>query len=355
MHPTARRTFHSLLLLALGLGILAATVHFYGIERVSAQLAAADHRLLGWAALVFFSQFFTMGLRWWLTMRLLGHNVRAIPLFRANAASNFVNFFAPGHFGEPIVSAWLDRSGRAPGVHAFSALIGSKVLATILSFALLVACIPLLASRTDASWLMQVGGVAAALGFGTLVALLVLLRPAVAAGAASLMGSLVRGTIGRLRPAFGNNLAGTLESLVLQVRDSLALFGKHPWALLGSAAISAAKVALQVLFVILLFAAFGQDLTVAGSTFLVTVDVLQNAVSIWIPANLGVQEALLVAAAAGGLAIDGSVAASAALAHKAILLTHVILGGLIFVILGAVDHGRVDAPGEASRNKTSLT
>jgi uncharacterized protein (TIRG00374 family) len=337
MRHAARRTVQSFLLLAFGLAVLATTVHLFGTERVAERLATADRSLLAWAAVVFFSQFFTMGLRWWLTMRLLGHEVRILPLFRANAASNFVNFFAPGHFGEPMIAAWLERSGRAPGVHAFSALIGSKVLATILSFALLVACIPLLASRTEASWLIQVAGTAVALGLGTCVALLILLRPAVAAQCASLLGRLVRGSVGRLKPELGERLASTLESLARQVRDSLALFGKHPRALVGSAAISTVKVALQVLFVVLLFAAFGQDLTVAGATFLVTVDVLQNAISIWIPANLGVQEALLVAAAAGGLSIDGSIAASAAIAHKAILLVHVALGGIAFLVLGWFD------------------
>ena len=66
-------------------------------------------------------------------------------------------------------------------------------------------------------------------------------------------------------------------------------------------------------------------------------DVLQNILSIWIPANMGVQEAVLTAAAARGLAIDPAVAASASIAHKLILIAHVALGGLPFMALGVLD------------------
>ncbi|MCO4771444.1 MAG: flippase-like domain-containing protein [Deltaproteobacteria bacterium] len=334
MRPALRRALTTLALLALGLALLAGTVAVFGTEEVAETLAGADRRLLGMAALVFFTQFFTMGFRWWLTLRLLGVKVRVIPLFRANAASNFVNFFAPGHFGEPLMATWLGQSGRAPGVVAFSALIGSKVVATILSFAVLVACIPLLAARAEASWLFQVAATAVAIVLGTVVALVILLRPAVAAWGAALAGRSIRAVVGFAKPELGDKLAGSVSSLLLKVRDALATFASHPKAMLGSAVVSAVKISLQIVFVVLLFGAFDTDLTVAGATFLVTVDVLQNAISIWIPANLGVQEAMLTAAAAGGLAIDGSIAASAAVAHKAILLIHVGLGGVAFVVLG---------------------
>jgi len=337
MSPLTRRALQFALLLALGVALLVVTVRMFGTDQVMQELAGADRALLGWAALLFFSQFFTMGLRWWITLRLLGHPVRAISLFRANAASNFVNFFAPGHFGEPLISAWLAKSGRAPGVEAFSALVGSKVLATILSFSLLVACVPLLMARTEASWLAQVAGTAVAIAIGTIIALAILLRPHVAAWGAALAGRWVGGAIAVLRPSLGERVRIRLESLLLGVRDTLATFATRPAALLGSAAVSALKIATQIGFVTVLFAAFGTELTVGGATFLVTVDVLQNAVSIWIPANLGVQEAILTAAAAGGLAVDGSVAASAAIAHKVILVVHVGLGGLAFLVLGLFD------------------
>lgn len=322
----------------MGLGLLAATVSAFGTEEVLGRLEAADRRLLGWAALVFFSQFFTMGFRWWFTLYLLGHRVPVIPLLRANAASNFVNFFAPGHFGEPLMATWLGRSGRAPGVEAFSALIGSKVVATILSFAVLVGCIPLLLARTQASWLLQIAGTAVAIALGTIVAFTILLQPSIAAWGAGLAGRIMRSLLGAVRPELGERAGTFAEGTLLEVRDTLATFATQPKALLGSAAVSSVKIALQIVFVILLFAAFEQDLTVAGATFLVTVDVLQNAISIWIPANLGVQEAMLTAAAAGGLTIAGSIAVSAAVAHKAILLAHVGLGGVAFVVLGWVEN-----------------
>ncbi len=318
--PTLRRVLQAALLLGFGGVVLASVVQFFGAAEVAQRLRDADRGLLALAAAVFFTQFFTMGLRWWVTLRLLGHDVAAIPLFRANAAANFVNFFAPGHFGEPLLATWLARTGRAPGVEAFSALVGSKVVATILSFCLLVACVPLLVTAAEASWLSQVAGAAGALAVRT-----------------------VGASVGLVRPALASRVAGSTEALVLGVRDGLAHFGSRPVALLGSAALSATKVASQIGFVTLLYRAFGQEVTVAGAAFLVTVNVLQNAISIWIPANLGVQEALLVAAAAGGLAIDGSVAASAALAQKAILIVHVLLGAAAFVVLGWFDR-----PGSAA-------
>jgi uncharacterized protein (TIRG00374 family) len=341
--PTLRRVLQAALLLGFGGVVLASVVQFFGAAEVAQRLRDADRGLLALAAAVFFTQFFTMGLRWWVTLRLLGHDVAAIPLFRANAAANFVNFFAPGHFGEPLLATWLARTGRAPGVEAFSALVGSKVVATILSFCLLVACVPLLVTAAEASWLSQVAGAAGALAVGTVGAWIVLLRPSVASAGAALLARTVGASVGLVRPALASRVAGSTEALVLGVRDGLAHFGSRPVALLGSAALSATKVASQIGFVTLLYRAFGQEVTVAGAAFLVTVNVLQNAISIWIPANLGVQEALLVAAAAGGLAIDGSVAASAALAQKAILIVHVLLGAAAFVVLGWFDR-----PGSAA-------
>ena len=224
---TLTRALQSLGLLAFGLLLVGLVLRHVGTESVAAQLRGADRALLGYAALIFFTQFFTMGFRWWLAMRMLGHSPRLIPIFRANAGSNFINFFAPGHFGEPAMAWWLAKGDEAP-----------------------------------------------------------------------------------------------------------------PAALLATAAVSALKIGLQIGFVVLLYAAFDQRLTVAGSTFLVTVDVLQNILSIWIPANMGVQEAVLTAAAAGGLAIDPAVAASATVTHKLILIVHVALGGLAFVALGVVDRRR---------------
>lgn len=344
MLPPARRALQTVLLLLVGVVVLAVTVSFFGTEEVLRQLRSADRGLLGWAALVFFSQFFTMGLRWWLTLRLLGHEVSLISILRANSASNFINFFAPGHFGEPAMAAWLGRTGRVDGVEAFSALVGAKVLATIMSFMVLIACVPLLYARTSSSWLLQVGGTAVALGLGAVIALVILLRPAVASWGAQLAARASRAALGTLRPELGARAAESIEAILLRVRDGLATFATHPTALLGAAAVSAVKVASQILFVSLLFRAFGHELTVAGATFLVTVDVLQNAVSIWIPANLGVQEALITAAATGGLDVLGPLAASAALAQKGILLVHIGLGGLAFLLLRWIEPAPPDPP-----------
>lgn len=334
---TRTRVLQSLGLLAVGLALLALVLRQVGTDAVVAELRGADITLLTWAALVFFTQFFTMGLRWWVAMRMLGHSTRLIPIFRANSGSNFINFFAPGHFGEPVMSWWLARSKEAPGVEAFTILVGCKVVATILSFAVLLACLPFLAAGSDSPWLLQVGATAGAIILATVVTFAVLLRPAIATWGAGVAERLIAGTLGRLRPDAGQRAGSAVAGLILRVRDTLALFASRPAAMLATAGISAVKIGFQIGFVVLLYAAFDQRLTVAGSTFLVTVDVLQNILSIWIPANMGVQEAVLTAAAAGGLSIDPAVAASATIAHKLILIAHVALGGLAFVLLGLVD------------------
>ena len=336
----SKRALQSLGLLGVGLLLLALVLRQVGVDAVLAELRTADRRLLGYAALVFFTQFVTMGLRWWVAMRLLGHQTRLIPILRANGGSNFINFFAPGHFGEPVMSWWLARSSAAPGVEAFTVLVACKVVATLLSFAVLIACLPFLATGAETPWLTQVGVTAAAIGVATAVALAILLRPAIADWGARLARRVVAATVGRVRPAASERAADAAAAMILRVRDTLALFATRPAALVATAGISAVKIAGQIVFVMLLYAAFAQPVTVAGSTFLVTVDVLQNILSIWIPANMGVQEALLTAAASGGLAIDPAVAASATIAHKAILIVHVTLGGLLFLALGLVDRRR---------------
>lgn len=344
-----RRAVQGVLLFLLGATLLWVLVRLFGEEQVRDELARADRRLLAWAAVVFFTQFLTMGLRWWATLRLMGHEASAISMLRGNALSNLVNFLAPGHFGEPLVAAWIQRSGRADGVPAFAALVGSKVLATILSFAVLLACIPLLLTRGTTTWLVQVGITAGAIVVASIVAISLALSPRVASWGAGLVGRWTAGGVGLLSADSAERAGRTAEALVLGVRDSLANLGTRPAALFASAGISALKIASQIGFVLLLYGAFGADLTVAGATFLVTVDVLQNAVSIWIPANLGVQEAILTAAAAGGLAVDGAVAASAAIAHKAILIVHVAMGGVLFVLLGPLDRSRPEGATPRSR------
>lgn len=324
-------------LLVVGLVLFAAVLHHVGLDAVVSELRGANRALLMVAALVFFTQFFTMGFRWWLAMRMLGHETRLIPILRANSGSNFINFFAPGHFGEPAMALWLARSNKAPGVEAFTVLVGCKIVATILSFAVLLACLPFLTARSESPWLMQVGVTVASVILATALALTLLLRPGISTWAATLTGRVVRGSLGRLRPDLGERLAGALGGALLRTRDTLALFVSRPAALLATAAVSAVKIGLQIVFVVLLYAAFGQQLSVSGATFLVTVDVLQNLVSIWIPANMGVQEAVLIAAAAGGLSIEPAVAASATIAHKLILIAHVGLGGIAFLLLGALD------------------
>ena len=129
----------SALLVAAGLGVLGALVAVYGRGEVLDALLEADRPLLAAALAVFCLQLPLLALRWWWVLRLLGVRVRFADILAAQSGAAVTNFVAPGHFGEALLSAWLDRTGRAPGVEAFTALLACKALTLLVSLAMLAA------------------------------------------------------------------------------------------------------------------------------------------------------------------------------------------------------------------------
>ncbi len=294
---------------ALGIALLVLLVRLVGAEDVGAALAAADPVRLALAFLLISTMTVTMGLRWWVAHRLLGHRGRLLSLIRANCASNVVNFVAPGHFGEPMLAAWLGRSGRAPGVEAFTVLVACKALGTLLNGVVLLVCVPLLLWETrpdDARSIVLVTAVSIAVA---LAGLAVLTHPRWA----------------RIHP------------FVARFRDTLALFATSPRAVLAVAGLGLVKLVTVVWAVALVYAALGAPLTPVSATFLMSADALGNLVSIWIPGNLGVQEAIHSGAAVQGVGVDGPTAVAASLAFKILQALHIAVGGLLFVALGRWD------------------
>ncbi len=316
MSRRARVLVHSTLGLAAGAGLVVAVVAWAGREQVLSTLRSGDPLLLLLAFLLFTTQTLTMPLRWWLALRMLGHPARFVSILRANAASNVINFFAPGHFGEPLVSAWLARAGRAAGVESFSVLVASKAVATLLNLVVLLVCLPLLAAAEWRGPLARTAGVT-----GVLVV-----------AAIGLLGALLPLDPERWATSWlvgRGPRADRLRDALERFRALLAVFARRPDVLGAVLATSALKVAAMVGAFALIYAAYGAPVGFAGALFLEAMDALGGILAIWIPANLGVQEAIQVSAAAGGLEVDAAVAAAAALTTKAVLILHVALGGLL--------------------------
>ncbi len=327
------------LLLALGIGIVWALLAHFGADEVRTTLLAGDRLLLGLAFLAFASQILTMGLRWWWTLRLIGIRVPLVTILRANCASNVINFVAPGHFGEPAMAIWLDKARGVRGVDAFTVLIACKVVATLMNLGLLLFCLPFLRTPATEGAMVQLGWTTAFLLGMTAVGLVVVLYPRIAYAGARLAASLVSRLLepmGRSGDK-GERWATATESLIRRFRDTFALFTSRPTVLLAAALLSATKMVTMIVVMMLIYAAFGTPLSAFAATFLETIDVLGNMVSIWIPANMGLQEAVHTAAATAGLQLEGSVAVAASLAMKVILTAHILLGGLCWLLLAPWD------------------
>jgi uncharacterized protein (TIRG00374 family) len=323
-----RRILHGLAALALGAALVFALVYRVGAGELASTLRSADRRLLLLAFVLFLTQLFTLTLRWWAALRLLGHDVRFLSLFRAVCGLNFVNFWAPGHFGEPLLAFWLGRGGRAPGVDAFAALVASKAVATLLNLAILLICLPFLASKAGEE-AARLGGLALLLVLGAAAALSLVLHPRLARALARWLAT--RAPLARV--------SGRVEAGVLRFRDAFVFLGRSPRALAVVAGLSLLKMGTIVAVMMLLYRAVASPVDVFGATFLETVDGLGNMVAVWIPANLGVQEAIHSSAAVAGLAVDAPAALAAALLVKLLLLGHVSAGGLLFLALAPWDRG----------------
>ena len=353
--PSRRNSVLRTLALAVaGLLLFAGLVAWVGLENVKGHLAAADTTLLAFAALLFFSQILTMGGRWWIAMRLLGIDASLLAVIRANCGSNFVNFYAPGHFGEPMMAVWLGRTRGAPGVEAFTVLIACKVVATVMNLGLLLFCLPFLAGAGDASLLWQVGATIVFICLGTALGVFVVIHRATAEALGLLVVRLSVEIVRRIRPESADKVERAVTKVFARFTETFALFARHPPTLVAVAAMSALKMGTIIGVVMLLYRAFGVPVSWFGATFLETVDVLGHLVSIWIPGNMGIQEWIMTTAASVGLNIDESVAASAAIAHKGILLVHITLGGLLFAGLGVFVRKEMQDSSQAAKEPECL-
>lgn len=338
MSPEARRPLrpwlHSLGLLSLGLALLALLASGVGTEGVLERLRTADRRRLVLALLLSATQIPTMGLRWWAAMRILGLRASWMSLVRAGSAGNFINFFAPGHFGEALAAAWLAKTGRAPGVEAFSVLVGCKAIGVVLHLATLLACLPLVRSAARHQDLI---------GIALLLSTLLVATLAVAglATGGAFMEGLARGVDGTVRLLArplgrerAERLGDRVGGLTRRFQGTLATFARRPRAIVAVAGLSLLKTGAVMGSISLTWKAFGEDVGLVDAAFLHAVDSLSSLVGIWVPANLGVQEGVLTSASVGGLGLDPQAAFSGAIGLKAVLLAHALLCGVVWLLPG---------------------
>lgn len=322
----------ALLWLGLGVGAVAALLAAIGWSEVEAALRATKPRPFALAAALYLLQMPLMGLRWWVGLRLLGHQAAYLSLLRAAAGASVVNFVAPGQFGEPLLAAWLDRKGLAPGVEAFAVLFATKVLATLLNLVLLAACVPglLPAGGYDFRAQLAVLLAGAALPFAAFVTAMLDDRlSARAAGfAVHLAGRLAR----RFRPESAERWADRTAHFARRLREPFQLFAGRPGALALVLGLSLGKSALVACSIACVYVALGTPLDPWGALFVQTVDTLGHLASIWIPGDLGVQEVVLTTAAVAGLGLDAPTAAAAALLQKALLAGYVLAAIPVFLL-----------------------
>lgn len=338
------------LLLMIGLGLVWALVRHSGAEQVKAHLAGADRRLLLAAALVYVSQSFTVGLRWWLALRLCGYEGRFVSLLRGAATSHVINFVAPGHFGEPVAGAWLGRTGRAPGVEAFALLVATKAVASLLNIVLLLACLGPLATEVSPAALPQAGLITALALALVAAAFVAILHPGIASWGSALLSRIARAVLSPFDrdprgPEPRSRRAGRrVEAFCARFRDSFVLLARRPSALGATTAVSLFKVVCMITTMWLIYAALGATVSPAGATFLGSVDAAGNMAAVWIPANLGVQELVHSSAAAGALGIDQSVAVSASLTVKGLMVVHALFGAGLWLLLAPLDRAQSASP-----------
>lgn len=332
--------------LILGVLLLWVLVHHAGGAAVRDALRAADRRLLAIALLLFLSQNLTVGLRWWLALRLCGLPGRFVSTLRASSMANLVNFLAPGHFGEPAASAWLGATGRAPGVEAFGMLVAAKTIATVLNLVALLACLPLLAGGSPRGVMAEALLLAASASVFAGSVFAAVLHPAVAAWGIRVAVAATMAIAGRFdRPRPGQvprseRAARRVESLFGRFRNSFVLLARSPGAMAAITAVAVVKVVCLIASLAAVYAALGWPLAPMQATFVMSVDGIANLASDWIPGNLGLQEVVHASAASGGLGMPETVAVSAALVVKAEMVALALLCGVLWLALAPLDPAR---------------
>ena len=320
--------------LTAGVVLLVLVVLLWGGGDVRNTLAGADRTLAGWALAVFVLQIPLLAFRWWIGMRLLGIRTGLLPLLRASCAAGGINFFAPGHFGEPLAAAWLERTGRGPGVEAFGVLIATKAVATMLAFAVLLLCLVGLGVG-DRKVLL-------ALGVGVLGGLFGLWWILSSDRLSTAMVTLVHRCV--VRWAWASATVSRAETVLGRFRRPFQVFSARPAAVAIVAGLSVVKMALVTVSVSLVFQSVGQPMGAKDALLMQAIDSVGHLASVWVPGEMGVQEFVLTGSATTLLGVPGPTATAAALLQKAVLFSHVCLGGLVFLLTAPWDRGSPQEP-----------
>ncbi len=292
----------------LGIGVLVGLILVTGRGEVLDALLGAHMGLFAAAFAVFCLQIPLLALRWWWVLRLLDVPTRFSDILAAHCGAAVTNFVVPGHVGEAVLSAWLERTGRAPGVEAFTALVACKCLTLLISLAMLAAGL----LGTDAEALRPWRAPA-----------LIALGSAVAAGLLAL----------QLEGRSDADATG-FARLVQRARATVQDLRRRPAALAAGTVLTMLNAVALCVVLGLVYAACGAGLSPVDTVLLRAVDTLGHAFAGWIPGNLGVDEVVLTVTSHHGLGVTGPLAVGSALLHKGIVFGYVLLAGGIFAAIG---------------------
>ena len=324
-----------------GAAIIAVLLRRAGFEATWAAVQAVDPWLFAAAAAVFSLGIPLTGYRWWLALRLMGHQAGLGLIVAANIGTNLANFVLPGHFGEVLSAWWLDRSRAVPGVEAFAALVTCKVVGTMVNLCAALAFAPLLGGTFEDEFTTMWMGLAVAVSLGVLGTAM-LFHPGLAQLTKRALTRSVRAVLRlSLRPLRGKVRSEQVSAMAAarvgrswsKLTDSLTFFARRPGALALIAAISVGKLALWAASLNLLLAALGVTdlLDWPQLAFVSICNLLGMFFAINIPLSLGLQEAIIFGLL-DGMGVASSQAMAAGLLHKAVTIVEAAFSAL--VVLG---------------------
>jgi uncharacterized protein (TIRG00374 family) len=320
----------TLLGLALGIAVLAFVLWTWGGKDLLPTLRAADRGHLLRAMLVFSLQIPLLGVRWWVGLRLISMRADLLALIRASSGAGFLNFFGPGHLGEPLAAHWLETTGRGPGPEAFGVLVATKAVATMAAFVTLGATLAVIGTERRLTLALLILG----LGTVTLAAWVALVSDRFSQGALRWVARALR-PFPRVTP-----FLESAERIAHRFRSPFQIYSARPAALAVVLFISLVKMGVVTCSIREVYASVGHSVGWLGALFMQGADSVGHLGSIWVPGDLGVQELVLTAAATSALSVPGPQAAAAAVLQKLVLTAHVLLCGLTFLVLAPFDPPR---------------
>ncbi len=307
------KTLRTILSLALGIVFLAVWFHVIDISIFLSYLKKVDIRLAGLSALVYLVSYFLRAMRWNTILSTI-KKVPPVPVFGYYMASNFLNYLIPIRAGELTKCLFLKKKYDMKVSQTFPTVFIDKIFDSMAIF-MVLALIPFLPINLNRSLWMLIYLILAIVAFG--------------------IGIMVAATIAHEKttrfimkllffvPKKYNEKMQDMSSLFV---EGIGLFRHHLKLLPEIAVLTVLPVVTESLFILLLYWAFGVNVSfwviLFGYTLIYLSYVLPHP-----PAQIGSHELLMVLIFSIGFGLDRNlVSAVMAFGH--------IMTGLLIVIIG---------------------